>query len=219
MNYLQQIRDEMKNSSPDDRYFRALFGNAQRIFSTSETFTSKELRDSRILLLHLLHFQRLPEEYDEKHFHVIAILYAAWTCSEEIVTKILEKTPYSKGEMKHIAALVFAYQKKWTSFDVMLAFYEKSLTNAQLSQLAFAAGAGGNLDLIQDLHHHFPWTINKAHRGAELYNTKETMDECKKIGLPLDKYLKLNKTDSWQLTTTVLLTLITALLFIIALRI
>lgn len=218
MNYLQQIHDGMKNSSPDDRYFRALLSGVQVVFSTSETFTSKEVNDSRMLLLHLLHLQRLPEECDAKHFHVIAIFYAAWTCSEEIVTKILEKTPYPKCGMRHAAALLFAYQKKWTSFDVIRTFYEKPLTHTQLSQLAFAAGAGGNLDLIQDLHHHFPWTINKAHRGAEVYSTKETTDECKKMGLPLHKYLKLNKTDSWKFTTTTLLTLITFLLFVLVLR-
>lgn len=212
MNYLQQIQNEMKNSSPDDRYFRALLNNTQAAFPSSETFTSKEVNDSRMLLLHLLHLQRLPEEYNEKHFHVIAILYAAWNGCEKIVTEILEKTPYSKSVMKHYAALLFAYKKKWTSFD------EKSLTHVELSQLAFAAGAGGNLDLIQDLQEHFPWSINNAHRGAEIYGTKGTMDECKKMGLPLDKYLKLNKTDPWKFTTTTMLMLITVLLFVLAVR-
>lgn len=201
--YIQQIYSANQHTYYGNIYFRKLMREALRDFPSAMSFTDKELSQSTSLIMDIRCDRELTSDQETKHFHVFALLHAAWVKNEKNVAFILQKTPYDQDLMKNYAALVFAYRGTWRTLAASRKFYGRQLDHYELNGIAFAAGAGGNIDLIQDMQRHFPWILKKAHQGAESYGTRKTVSLCKEMGSTLGDTSPLLQ--YWRALVTVLL--------------
>lgn len=180
--YIQQIYSATEYNYYGDKYFRKLMNEALNDFPSKVSFTSKEVLQSMNLIIEIRSDREVTAKHEKKHLHVFALLHAAWAQNEKNVAFILKNTPYDQSLMWNYAAFVLVYRGTWKRLASLGKFYGRQLIHHELNSVAFAAGAGGNLHLIQDMQRKFPWIVKKAREGAESYGSTETVAICKEMG-------------------------------------
>lgn len=137
-------------------------------------FNSVELQESCALIWEI-QSGALRNDYEAKHYHVIAVFLAAWNNNVDILTKLLDETIYSKSILHRYRRIAFAYQGFFIP-DAELV----TLTLTELEILADAAGAGENKDLIDKLYGLNPCTLNFTIQGAKEWQNHKL---CKNLKL------------------------------------
>lgn len=216
MNHLQEVYFQVRHQLPISPVFQRCYKSAIRNSKEYLVFNDTEVCESEDLILSILRGKECLVGYDRKHFHALTILCAAWSNKNELVKEMLTVTPYDVALLTHLAALVFACKKHYITLPSLNIFYMREIPQQNLCELAYAAGAGGNFDLLRDLRNYDAYLMNEALDGAARYG-EENVKTLKKMGTPFNEYCRIpqpvetNETD-WISRFMLLLWLVVVLL-------
>jgi hypothetical protein len=136
-------------------------------------FNSQEVAES-MKLINEINDGMLSTEYDPKHYHFLAIMFAAVQNRRELLTHLLTNTIYPKEKYQEHVLWVQAYYCYKITEERL-----RELSSTALHQLAQVAGAGVNTSLIDRLCHLDEVCLNFAMKGAKNCNKDEYFNYLK----------------------------------------
>jgi hypothetical protein len=186
----RQIIDKL---SCKDKYISALFLCYSKKDRGSINFNNQEINES-LEFIKCIRKGR-PITADNKHYHIASIVFAAYTNNKDLLNIMLANTiyPFSK-EYTLYSRIVCAYMGHPISDEVL-----ETLPNRELHDLAEAAGAGNNLELIDRLCNLDEVCLSFAIRGAKEWNQDDTYNYLKFRSLSFKKVVSnLETKNSWE---------------------
>lgn len=180
---LQTFR-EIKQLLAEDKYYQNLMINSQQLTEASP----QEILESCAYVLSLASPAGPgPNPLENpKYLHTTSILQAVVSDrSEAEVQRLINLSSHNKQELFSVAMKVFVYARKWISLLQASTFLGRPLNQSELSDLAYAAGAGENKEFLVSLRNLDSKLLNYAYEGALDYGEVELVE---RLGLEFTDY-------------------------------
>lgn len=184
MNYLSQLRGTIEDKFPNNDFFLQQYYDLRSSMTENTICNGDSAKEGRKFIHRICKGNFSFDNVDVKHYHGLAILCMSWFATEKEVLEMVRKSPYDKKNLIEIVAVIFTYQKKWTSLETIFSFLRENFTQENLWKIAFAAGAGGNFNCIRDLREKDPYLLNHVWEGMDQYGASYHREALRKMCVP-----------------------------------